>query len=130
MARPVRIVVLLLFVLSGSAIAAAQSADKIISQHQKALGGASQIRRIESVTYIGTVANPATGQTGKFRWQLKRPDRILLYMDLGGFEINAAYNGRSAWRRDSRDGLRTLTGEDGSQFQSRGRLSERPFSHL
>ena len=39
-------------------------------------------------------------------------------MDLSGFEINTAYNGRSAWRRDSRDGLRTMTGNDGSLFKA------------
>src|SRR5438128_5259300 len=54
---------LAVIVLSVSAAAvSAQPADKMISQHLKAVGGTGQLRRIESVTYAGAVTNPATGQ--------------------------------------------------------------------
>ena len=112
-----RVFAILILALFGAAAALGQSADKIINQYQKAVGGANQLRRIDSTTYIGTVTD-SNGRTGKFIWRFKRPDRMVLEMDLSGFEINTAYNGRSAWRRDSRDGLRTMTGADGSLFKT------------
>src|SRR5882724_11432285 len=118
MIKPNRILVLSLWTMGLVATVSAQSADKIIAEHQKAIGGNAQIKRMDSVTYTGTVTNPATGQTGAFCWRFKYPDRMELEMDLSGFEISTAYNGRSAWRRDSRDGLRTLTGNEGSLFKS------------
>jgi hypothetical protein len=39
-------------------------------------------------------------------------------MDIGGFAVSEGYNGKSGWRRDSRDGLRTLTGQDGTDFRA------------
>src|SRR5947209_8592029 len=96
MIKPNRILAFLLWVICLAVTISAQSADRIIAQHQKAIGGVGQIRRIESVSYIGTVINAATGQTGAFCWRFKHPDRMELEMDMSGFEISAAYNGRSA----------------------------------
>ena len=118
MTKVIRISAILVAALLCTSAAFAQSADKIISQYQKAVGGANQLRKIDSTTYSGTVTSATTGQTGKFVWRFKRPDRMVLEMDLSGFEINTAYNGRSAWRRDSRDGLRTLTGPEASLFKT------------
>ncbi|HZS47389.1 MAG TPA: hypothetical protein VFC63_20125 [Blastocatellia bacterium] len=112
------LVILLLCLLLFSVGVFGQSADKVISQYQKAVGGVNQLRRIESTEYTGSVTNEATGETGNFFWRFKRPDRMELEISLNGFEISTAYNGRSAWRRDSRDGLRTLTGGDGSKFKA------------
>ena len=115
-ARSLLCIVLLLLASTGTA--SAQSADQIISRHLKAQGGAGQLRRIENVTYKGTVTNPATAQQGSFTLRLKRPDRLMMEMELSGFISGAAYNGRSAWRRDSREGLRTLTGAAGVDFKA------------
>src|SRR5262245_44498439 len=117
MTKVIRISAILIAALLCTSAAFGQSADKIISQYQKAVGGANQLRTIESTTYSGKVTNATTGQSGKFVSRFKRPDRMVLEMDLSGFQINTAYNGRSAWRRASRDGLRTLTGPDGSLFK-------------
>src|SRR5947207_13598886 len=107
-----------LLLLACTVTASAQSADQIIARHLKAIGGANQLRRMENTTYTGTVTNPTTEQSGRFVLRLKRPDRLMTEMELGGFESNAAYNGRSAWRRDSRDGLRTMTAMDGARFKA------------
>src|SRR6267154_2154641 len=128
MTRPIRIPAVLICTLACAAAALGQSADKIINQYQKAVGGVNQLRRIESTVYIGTVTD-STDRTGKFIWRFKRPDRMVLEMDLAGFEINTAYNGRSAWRRDSRDGLRTLTGPDGSLFKTEAIYRNDHFLH-
>lgn len=109
---------LVLMLLAAAAAASAQSADQIINKHLKAIGGANQLRRLENTTYTGTVTNPVTEQSGRFVRRLKRPDCLMTEMELSGFESHAAYNGRSAWRRDSRDGLRTLTALDGARFKA------------
>jgi outer membrane lipoprotein-sorting protein len=117
MTKLIRVLIVFICTLVCAAAAFGQSADKIINQYQKAVGGVNQLRRIDSTIYTGTVTD-STDRTGKFIWRFKRPDRMVLEMDLSGFEVNTAYNGRSAWRRDSRDGLRTLTGPDGSLFKT------------
>lgn len=113
-----RLILTVIVLLVGYTSVQAQSAEQIIKQHLKAVGGTNQLRRIESTIYTGTVTNPATEQTGRFLLRLKRPNRLMTEMELGGFESSAAYNGRSAWRRDSRDGLRTLTALDGARFKA------------
>ena len=113
-----RIFILTFFLWACVATASAQSADQIINKHLKAIGGANQLRRFENTTYTGTVKNPVTEQSGRFVLRLKRPDRLMTEMELSGFESSAAYNGRSSWRRDSRDGLRTLTALDGARFKA------------
>jgi hypothetical protein len=107
-----------LLLLAWAVTASAQTADQLIKRHLKAVGGANQLRRIENTICTGTVTNPVTEQTGRFVMRLKRPDRLMTEMEVGGFESSAAYNGRSAWRRDSRDGLRTLTALDGARFKA------------
>ena len=37
---------------------------------------------------------------------------------MNGFETELGYNGKSGWKRDSRDGLRTLTGAESANFQA------------
>jgi hypothetical protein len=110
------VIALVLFVCATTSFA--QSADQIISRHLKASGGANQLRRMESTTYSGVVTNPATGESGRFALRLKRPDRLVMEIELGGLASSAAYNGRSAWRRDSRDGLRTLIADEGARFKA------------
>jgi hypothetical protein len=43
---------------------------------------------------------------------------LVTSFDVGGFEVESGFNGRSAWSRDSRDGLRTLTGAASTGMQA------------
>ena len=47
-----------------------------------------------------------------------RPNLFNLSFDIGGFEVESGYNGKSGWMRDSRNGLRTLTGDASIDFQA------------
>jgi len=38
--------------------------------------------------------------------------------DLNGFEVAVGYNGKSGWMRDSKNGLRTITGDPSKDFQA------------
>ena len=88
-----------------------QSPTKILKTAERAMGGERAIRAIQSAESTGTIKNVSDGSAGSFTMKTGRPGRYYIKYDLGGFEYEAGANGRSAWTRDSREGLRTLTGD-------------------
>ena len=56
--------------------------------------------------------------SGTFHSQTSKPNFYNTSFDLNGFETEAGYNGKSGWRRDSREGLLTLTGSESRDFQA------------
>jgi len=104
--------------------ASAQSADKIIKQAVKAMTngkGEKALREIRSWQVKGTITNTKDGSTGGYRAYASQPNLYARAFDLRGLEVSAGYNGKSAWMRDSRDGLRTLTGAASRDFQTEAR---------
>jgi hypothetical protein len=105
-------------VLAGSAGAGqAPAADKIIRQATKALGGEKALRRMRTRQARGIIMRARDGATGRFEAAAMQPGLYALGLEIGGFETSAGFNGRSSWRRDSRDGARTLTGAASRDFQ-------------
>ena len=96
----------------------AQSPTKILKQAEKALGGTKALTQITSWRKSGTITRIEDGLTGKIVVQTSRPNLYNLSIDIDGFEIETGYNGRSGWMRDSRNGLRTLTGDESTDFQA------------
>jgi len=91
----------------------AQSADRILKQSIKAMAGGSgerALRRVTAWQATGTVTRSRDGATGSFQMAAMRPNLYVFNLEIGGFETSAGFTGKSGWRRDSRDGLRTLTG--------------------
>ncbi|HKC87372.1 MAG TPA: hypothetical protein VKG02_15410 [Blastocatellia bacterium] len=104
--------------------ASAQSPDKIIRQAVKAMTngkGERALREIRSWEVKGTITNTKDGSTGGYRAYAMQPNLYARAFDLGGLEVSMGYNGKSAWTRDSRDGLRTLTGAASRDFQTEAR---------
>jgi hypothetical protein len=66
----------------------------------------------------GRITRIGDGASGNIVLQTARPNLYNLSFDVGGFEIESGYNGKSGWTRDSRNGLRTLTGEASVDFQT------------
>ena len=89
--------------------AQAQSGDKIIDQYISAIGGKKSVGQIASTTVTGVVTS-ADGRTGEFSQQTKRPNLLSVAMSWGDVQWSTAFNGRSAWQRDDREGSRTLAG--------------------
>ncbi|MGH9937467.1 MAG: hypothetical protein ACREAM_14565 [Blastocatellia bacterium] len=107
-----------------STSASAQSADKIIKQAVKAMTdgkGEKALREIRSWQVKGTVINTKDRTTGAYQASATQPDLYTTAFNLRGSEVSMGYNGRSAWMRDSRDGLRTLTGASSRDFQTEAR---------
>src|SRR5215475_3006958 len=114
----------IIFAALSATSATAQSADKIIKQAVKAMTngkGEKALREIRSWEVKGTITNQKDGSTGGYRAYAMRPNLYICSFDLRGLEVSLGYNGKSAWMRDSRDGLRTLTGEASRDFQTEAR---------
>jgi outer membrane lipoprotein-sorting protein len=109
---------LLFFVLAAFIQASAQSSAKILKQAEKAMGGAKLLQNTSSRQMVGRIKRLKDGATGKFLMQASRPNLYNLAFDIDGFEVESGYNGKSGWTRDSRDGMRTLTGNASVDFQA------------
>ncbi len=96
----------------------AQSPSKILKQAEKALGGKA-LQTVRTVTKAGTIKRLDDGATGKFVYQSSLPNLLNISYDIGGFETETGFNGRSAWTRNSRDGLQTLTGKTTVDLQAK-----------
>jgi len=110
-------IVIVLAALASSA--AAQSADKILKQSVKAMtngAGEKALRRVTAWQANGTILRSRDGATGRFQMATMRPNLYVFDWEISGFETSAGFTGKSSWRRDSRDGLRTLTGEASDDF--------------
>ena len=102
----------------------AQSADRTIKQAVKAMTngkGEKALREIRSWQIKGTITNTKDGAAGAYQASAAQPNLYTSAFDLRGLEVSMGYNGRSAWIRDSRDGLRTLTGAASRDFQTEAR---------
>ncbi len=96
----------------------AQSPSKILKQAEKALGSKA-LQSVKSMTKIGTIKRLDNGATGKYVCQTSLPNLLNVNYDIGGFEVETGYNGRSSWSRNSRDGLQTLTGKATLDLQAK-----------
>jgi len=104
-----------------------QPASKIVDSYKKASGGKSAAR-IKSTTMTGTV-KAGDGTTGRFSYQSSAPNNLRLDLELNGSKISECYNGKSAWRLDSR-GLRTLLGDEAKRLRLEALLSNSRLNDL
>jgi hypothetical protein len=95
---------------------AAQSPSKILKQANKALGGEKILQTVQSWQKKGKITRLKDSASGSFEMRAAQPNFYHSRFDLNGFETEVGYNGKSGWMRDSRDGLRTLTGEASRDF--------------
>ncbi|HSB10071.1 MAG TPA: hypothetical protein VLM38_11350 [Blastocatellia bacterium] len=121
--------VVLLLLLAGFVCegrAADKSATKIIDRYKKAVGGNAASRA--KSTFMSGSLKAADGSTGRLTYQSSFPGSLRIDIQAGTSSESECYNGKSAWRLDSR-GLRTLLGEEAKRLRleallSNGRLGE------
>jgi hypothetical protein len=105
------VIVVLVFLVFGKVIIHAQSADSILKKATKASGYEKGMRNVTGSQTRGKIIRLSDGASGTFQAEALQPN---LYRDTIAFknvESVRSFNGKSAWMRDSRDGLRTLTGD-------------------
>ena len=105
-----------IFLLASSASIFAQSPSKILKQAGKALGGEKALQNVRSRAKKGKITRLKDNASGNFQAQTAQPNFYNESYDFSGFETESGFNGKSGWQRDSRDGLRTLTGEASRDF--------------
>lgn len=98
--------------------AIAQSAGKIVNRAAKAMGGEQALRRVTSWQVAGVITRGRDGATGRFKAAAAKPNLYTMNFEIAGFELGAGFTGKSSWRRDSRDGARTLTGDASDDFRA------------
>ena len=89
-----------------------------MKQAEKALGDAKALQNVKSWRKSGLIIRAKDGAEGNFQMQGARPNFYHEMFNFGGFEIESGANGKSGWRRDSRNGLQTLTGAPSLDFQA------------
>ena len=99
-------------------VAEAQSADGIVKQAAKAMGGEPALRRVKTWEAAGVITRKRDGAVGRFRGAAMRPDLYAVDFEIAGVETGAGFTGKSSWRRDPREGLRTLTGVASDAFHA------------
>ena len=94
----------------------AQSPSKILKQATRASGGEKILQNERSSEKKGTITRLKDGASGSYRARAAEPSYFYESYELDGLETESGFNGKSGWRRDSRDGLRTLTGAASRDF--------------
>ncbi len=95
---------------------AAQSPGKTLQQANKALGGEKILQTVRSWQKTGKITRLKDNASGSFEMRAAQPNFYNSSFNLNGFETETGFNGKSGWMRDSRDGLRTLTGDASRDF--------------
>src|SRR5215203_1788671 len=113
-----RTFLLLLFVLLVPNSSLSQSPAKLLKRAEVAMGGAKAMQSVRSVERSGEIIRRSDGTRGRIKIVNAKPSSYAIAYDIGGFEVASGYNGKSAWTRDSRNGLRTITGPPSLNFRA------------
>lgn len=112
------------FLLSTALIAvftvygSAQSPSKVLSRANKAMGGEKALKSVSSWRQTGSITRVSDGASGRYEAQASGGNLFGVRYEIDGLEYESGYNGKSGWTRDSRGGLRTLTGEAARDMQA------------
>ncbi|NNE99057.1 MAG: hypothetical protein HKN25_08565 [Pyrinomonadaceae bacterium] len=96
----------------------AQSPNKVLKKATKALGKKKAIKAANSWRKSGLITRVKDGTQGDFMMQASKPNRFHAKFDFRGFETETGFNGKSGWIRNSREGLKTLTGKESDDFKA------------
>ncbi len=100
-----------------AANAQVESAKNVLKKAEKALGKKSAVKAVNNWRKRGLIVRTSDGASGDFEMQAEKPGNFHAKFELRGFETEYGFNGRSAWMRDSREGLRTLTGKESDDLK-------------
>ncbi len=98
--------------------AEAQTPAKILKDATKALGSKKDVKAVDSWQKKGLIIRLKDGASGEVLIQAAKPTFYNSVFDIKGFESEVGYNGKSGWIRDSREGLRTFTGDESEDFKA------------
>ncbi|HUK31571.1 MAG TPA: hypothetical protein VLV89_10690, partial [Candidatus Acidoferrum sp.] len=110
------VITMLLLLCSG--VSHAQSADRILKDYVKAIGGEKKLKAITSFTAIGDARDTSSGQTGSFTLDTRAPDSFYVEMTGEGLAWSEGFNGSSGWEQKAGETPSTLTGWRSAQLRA------------
>jgi hypothetical protein len=110
------VVIALALALAGSA--RAQSADKILKNYVKAIGGGKKLKEIKNLRATGDIRDTASGQAGSFTLETRAPDSFYLEVTGEGLGRSEGFNGSSGWEQIAGGVPSTLTGLKSAQLRA------------
>jgi outer membrane lipoprotein-sorting protein len=90
--------------------AALPSADQVIDNYVKAIGGRDAWLKIKSRVSIGTIDVPAYNISGTVEVHQKAPDKLLSQAVVGGQAYRHGSDGDVSWSDDPQNGVKVETG--------------------
>jgi hypothetical protein len=99
------------------------SAEKIVDNYLKAIGGKKNVAAVRSAVYEWIV-HAKDQPDGTARWQIKAPGSVRTETIIGGNQLIAAANTSSAWIEEA-GAARTLTGAEAAAAKLRAVLDAR-----
>jgi hypothetical protein len=109
---------LMLAALVCPGVARAQSADKILKDYVKAIGGDKKLKAIKNLRAFGDVRDATTGQTGSFTLETRDPDSFYIEMNGEGLRWSEGFNGNSGWEQKAGGAPSTLAGWRSAQLRA------------
>lgn len=82
------------------------SADQLINNYEKAIGGRDAWMKITSRVSTGTIEVPAFNVTGTVEVHQKAPDKLLSVAVVAGQAYKRGFDGTIAWSDDPQNGLK------------------------
>ncbi len=116
--RKTRAAVFTVLALACACGAHAQSADKILKNYVKAIGGEKNLKKIKNVAATGDARDDAAGQSGSFTLETRAPDSFYLEMTGDGLTRSEGFNGSSGWEQNAGGAPSTLTGGRSAQLRA------------
>jgi hypothetical protein len=110
--------VIVVMALAFTGVAGAQSADKVLKNYVKAIGGEKKLKTIKNLRATGEVSDSASGQSGSFTLETRAPDNFYLEMAGEGLVRSEGFNGSSGWEQNGGGVPTTVTGVRSSQLRA------------
>lgn len=99
--------------------ATAQTADELVDQHIKALGGTKALKAVKSIHFKGKLdlGGMMGDMTGTVETIVMPGKKVYSAMDTDMFTQKSGYNGTEAWSEDMMQGLRKLEGAEADNLK-------------
>jgi zinc protease len=93
-------------------IAPALTADQILENYIKAIGGRENWKKLTTRISTGTIDVPAMNLSGLVTVREKAPNRSIFTVNFNGAVFQQGFDGTIGWSNDPQNGLREQTGEE------------------
>jgi outer membrane lipoprotein-sorting protein len=85
--------------------------NEILARYERAMGGKAEFAKVNTMVFRGTIEFPSYNLSGTTTEYFKAPDRFLAVTEIPGYGTQrTAYDGKTAWSDDPKQGVKEITG--------------------